>query len=730
MSGDITDAAIVNQLGIRLTKGMIHTSISEVLIICNPYQVLPIYGPSHIALYQTANMSETQPHIFGLAERAYRKMVTTRIPQAVIISGESGAGKTESAKLILHYASSVSGSSPVAQKVKAIILESNPLLEAFGNAKTTRNNNSSRFGKYLSLEFNDRGEPCGGVTTNFLLEKTRVTFQQQSERNFHIFYQLLQGGWPELLQACRMGPMQNYAYLAKSGTFDVQGVDDARNFREVTQACSTMKMSPNDQWYLFSTLCGILHLGNLRLVGRDAPAQVAPGTEEGLNLAAYLFGVDPGALGNSITHKTVAMGGRRNSVVKIPQNADQATQIRDALAKEMYSRLFDFVIAKVNAAMAMGGAGQAVSTFNLLDIYGFEIFQNNVFEQLCINFVNERIQQIFLDAVVKGEQQLYMQEGLQWKPIPFFDNQAICELIEGSRPPGIFRVLDDTCRALHAVDSNTADMKFLERLQSSGLTQNQYLRLKPGTANFSAGFTIQHFAGLVEYDVSEMAFKNMDNLFGSLVDCMKVSQNPFVRTLWPDEDRINHMPTTSSTKIRQSANALMEALRRCETHYVRCIKSNDYKAPMQIDFQRVEQQVTYQGLRENVKVKKAGYSYRAPYNVFLQNFSMLAARSELGRQLGGGVTGAQQLCQFISRQWGELVPISEWAFGSSMIFVHSPTTIFVLQELLEEARDPKAYADKVRAHEQAELMAAKQEAKIQKGKVKGSGKGAGGCIVS
>jgi myosin-1 len=233
ITGEITDAAITNQLGVRLTKGLIHTSVSEVLIICNPYQTLPIYGPSHIALYQTANMSDTEPHIYGLAERAYRKMATTRVPQAVIISGESGAGKTESAKLILHYASSVSGSSPLAQRVKAIVLDSNPLLESFGNAKTTRNNNSSRFGKYLTLDFNERAEPCGGFTTNFLLEKTRVTFQQQGERNFHIFYQMLLGAWPELLQACRMGPADNFAYLSKSGTFEVQGVDDARNFREV-----------------------------------------------------------------------------------------------------------------------------------------------------------------------------------------------------------------------------------------------------------------------------------------------------------------------------------------------------------------------------------------------------------------------------------------------------------------------------------------------------------------
>jgi len=211
MSGEITDATIVNQLGIRLVRGAIHTSIAEVLIICNPFKVLPIYGPSHIKLYQNGSMSDVSPHIFGLSEKAYRKMVTAHIPQAVIISGESGAGKTESAKMILHYCSSVAlNSSSQSQRMKQIILESNPLLEAFGNAKTTRNNNSSRFGKYLELQFSESGEPAGGSTVNFLLEKVRVTYPQKNERNFHIFYQMLDGAWPELLQSCKMGRPSEY----------------------------------------------------------------------------------------------------------------------------------------------------------------------------------------------------------------------------------------------------------------------------------------------------------------------------------------------------------------------------------------------------------------------------------------------------------------------------------------------------------------------------------------
>jgi myosin-1 len=288
------------------------------------------------------------------------------------------------------------------------------------------------------------------------------------------------------------------------------------------------------------------------------------------------------------------------------------------------------------------------------------------------------------------------------------------------------RILDDTCRALHAVDSDTADTKFIEKLSQAGLGGNKYLRLRPSTSNYAAGFTITHYAGVVHYDVTEMAFKNMDNLYGSLVDCMKQSESPFMRFLWPpDEDLIRQAPATSSTKIRNSASALVSALRRCETHYVRCIKSNDDKLPMTMDHERCKHQVQYQGLKENVRVKKAGYSYRAPYDSFLHEFAILASRHEQG-QLAGGRAGAQQLTQFISRKWADICPGSEWAFGTSLIFVHSPETIFALQELIEEAKDPKGYAEKVRAHEQAEQQALKQEAKVKKGKVKGEG---GGCAV-
>ena len=712
MTGEITDENIAKQLEQRLVGGKIYTSVAEVLIAVNPFKMLPIYSEAHIKMYQNATMADASPHIFGLAERMYRRLVTQRRAQAVIISGESGAGKTETAKLILHYASSVSGSSPASQRMKQIILEANPLLESFGNAKTTRNNNSSRFGKYLDLTFNDAGEPCGGTTTNFLLEKTRVTIQQKSERNYHVFYQMLAGAWPQLLQACKVsGNPADFHYLSQSGTYDVPGVDDGRNFREVQRACTTIGISPQEQWYLFSSLCAILHLGNVRLVGKDAPAKLAQGSDGPLQLAAYLFGVPPEGLLGAINHKTVQMGGKRGSVVKVPQNADQATQIRDAISKEVYSRLFDYIITKLNYAMRGNGAAPGCS-LGILDIYGFEIFDKNVFEQLCINFVNEKLQQIFLDAVVKGEQQLYVDEGLPWKQVAFFDNEAIVQLIEGSNPPGIMRILDDTCRALHAVDSDTADAKFFERLSGSGVASNKYIKMRPGT------FTITHYAGMVNYSTDEICFKNVDNTFASVIDLLKTASSPFIRLLFPaDEDRITQAPATSSTKIRQSAGQLTATLKRCETSYVRTIKSNDEKLPMTMDHARCKHQVQYVGLREHVKVKKAGYAYRAPYDQFLANFAILASRHQQG-QLSSGKAGAMQLTTFISKKWPDVCPSSEWAFGKSLLFCSSPETFFALQELCEEARDPKGYAEKVRAFEEAQRLAEKQEAKIKAGKVK------------
>lgn len=710
------EANITNQLGTRLGQNKMYTSIGEVLVAVNPYQRLNIYGDVHINKYQNASLGDTSPHIYALAERAYRRMRDNKQPQAVIISGESGAGKTESAKLLLHYISSVSGSSGVSLQMKEVILQCNPLLESLGNAKTVRNNNSSRFGKYLNLFFNDRAEPIGGTTTNFLLEKTRVVSQGKGERNFHIFYQLLASGWNELYEQCYLQNFtaKEFFYTAQSGSTTVDGMDDKDMFQQVVNAMNTVQINQTEQWYIFSTLAAILHLGNVFMQGRDAPCKATSESYGFLQTAAYLLGVGEEQLMHAITHKRIQMGGRRGSVVHVPQNADQATQIRDALAKELYSRTFDHVIQKVNQVMYPNGFQQGLS-IGILDIYGFEIFQSNSFEQFCINYVNERLQQIFIELVIKGEQREYKQEGLPWKDVPYFDNKVVCELIEGSNPPGLMRVLDDTCKSLHAMDSQGADDGFMDKILGTGIKNHDHLQV-----HGRAFFTIKHYAGDVKYKVDGFCFKNMDNLFESLKDVMRTSQNEFVNYLWQgDEQGSRRAPTTSSTKIRKSAKALVESLMQCAPHYIRCIKPNESKSPMFMEEKRTIHQVKYLGLVQNIKVKKAGYSYRAPYQAFLKQFYLLDSANAQNYQnaLGGyganAMGAAKNLCDYLSKNHPNEIPRNEWAFGQTKIFVSTPSTIFFIEELREKAIDPEGYAEKVRAYEQAEKEAAKIEAKMK-----------------
>lgn len=700
------EQAVVKQLKTRLERSKIYTGIGTVLVAVNPYQPLPIYGQVHIKKYQTASLSDTSPHIYGLAERAYRNMVDNKQAQSVIISGESGAGKTESAKLLLHYISSVSGSGNKSAYIKEVILQCNPLLESFGNAKTVRNDNSSRFGKYLELYFDDKGQPVGGQTSNFLLEKTRVTFQQRGERNFHIFYSLLDGAWPELIEQCQLGRTEDYTYTAQSGTVHADNIDDRDMFKQVMGAMKTVNIGDEEQWYIFTALAAILNLGNVQLVGRDAPARCDQNSQYYVQMAAYLLGVDPNNLLQAMTHKKVQMGGRRGSVVNIPQNGDQSTQMRDALAKETYSRIFDLIVARINHTMYPERFARGVSV-GILDIYGFEIFKNNSFEQFCINYVNERLQQIFIELTIKGEQREYHYEGLPWKDVPFFDNKVVVDLIEGSRPPGIMRVLDDTCRQLHAESSRAADTKFVEMMKGTGISQHPHL-----TVHGVGMFTIQHYAGEVRYNTEQFCFKNMDNLFQSLQACMQTSSNPFIYQLWAAQGETGpgRQPTTSSQKIRTSAAQLVRSLMATNPHYIRCIKPNESKRAMHMEEKRVLHQVKYLGLVQNIQVKKAGYSYRAPYNVFYNQFSILMKREYQGTN---AVQACQQLCQYISQKYSSDIPTSEWALGKSKIFVSSPKTIFFLEELREERLDPAGYAQKVREHEQADRLVERQEAKMR-----------------
>jgi len=812
MCSSPSNGELTKQLGARYSRELIYTNIGDVLIATNPYKRLPIYGDDHIKMYEKSSIGNTSPHIYQLAEGAYRRMIIDNMSQAVIISGESGAGKTESAKLILNYISAVSGSSGDTNRVKEIIHSTNPLLESFGNAKTVRNNNSSRFGKYLEVLFTDKGDPCGGLITNFLLEKSRVAYQAKGERNYHIFYQLVQGASPQWKENFGLsGGLGAFTYLSQSGVNTIEDVNDAEDFQEVLQSMTTIEISQTDQAYIFQLLSAILHIGNIRFKG-DAPAKVS--TPEELQWAAHLLELDTFILEKSITHRTITSGSARHTVMNVPQNPDQSGGIRDALAKTLHERVFDFLVMKINQALARGGGGGGggfngnssygggqpsydngddggydqpappprgsqgpprgrgnprggppgrggpaprggpppgrggtpqrggpprggprgspapprgrggppqrggggmanrgqfgnsdKKSIGVLDIYGFEIFQANGFEQFCINYVNERLQQVFIDLTLRQEQKEYQDEGMKWKDIKYFDNKIVCDLIEGTNPPGIFRLLDDTCRTVHSLDSLTCDTKFMEKVAKS--LQNHEHLVITGPMQF----TIKHYAGDVSYDVNEFCFKNNDSLYTSVVMCMQASSNSFFVNLFP-EDVANEKqaPKTSGQKIRESAGNLMKKLSVCEPHYVRCIKPNSKKAPMSFDTGLVEHQVKYLGLLENVRVKRAGYAYRHYFHVFMNRFAPLMDQPA---QADGN--GCQMFVDFVCRKYASgTMPIlrEEFGVGKTKIFVKSPETIFYLEELLMQKLDPEGYKLKVREFKESEVRAKRAQGSV------------------
>ncbi|KAK2589113.1 hypothetical protein KPH14_001939 [Odynerus spinipes] len=396
----ITEDAIIENLKKRYMDDYIFTCIGPVLVSINPFKQMPYFGEKEVEIYQGAAPYENPPHIYGLADDMYRNMLIDNESQCVIISGESGAGKTVAAKYIMSYIARISGGGERVQKVKDVILESNPLLEAFGNAKTMRNNNSSRFGKYVRMQFGAGGQPNGGKISNFLLEKSRVTCHNPGERNFHVFYQLATGANSQMKSDLGLMDLENYQYLSYGGNHRVEGTNDARDLQETLKALRVMGIQDTEVSDIFKLVSGILHVGNIDFVENGNYSQVAD--KRFLDFPAYLFGISAETLSHKLTSREFeSKWGSQSESVDVTLNVEQALYTRDALAKDIYARLFDYLVKKINLAME---TNENSFEIGILDIYGFEIFDKNGFEQFCINFVNEKLQQIFIELTLKAEQ--------------------------------------------------------------------------------------------------------------------------------------------------------------------------------------------------------------------------------------------------------------------------------------------------------------------------------------
>ncbi|KAJ8278563.1 hypothetical protein GJAV_G00088940 [Gymnothorax javanicus] len=571
----------------------------------------------------------------------------------------------------MGYISKVSGGGSKVQHVKDIILQSNPLLEAFGNAKTVRNNNSSRFGKYFEIQFSRGGEPDGGKISNFLLEKSRVVNQNENERNFHVYYQLLEGASAQQKENLGIMTPDYYNYLNQSGTYKVDGTNDSKDFHETMEAMQVIGIADSYQEQVLQIVAGILHLGNISFIEAGNYGQVE--STDLLEFPAFLLGIAPERLQDKLTSRKMdSKWGGKSESINVTLNVEQACYTRDALAKALYARLFDFLVEAINRAMQKP---QEEFSIGVLDIYGFEIFQRNGFEQFCINFVNEKLQQIFIELTLKAEQEEYVQEGINWKPIEYFNNKVVCDLIENKlSPPGIMSVLDDVCATMHAKGEG-ADGTLLQKLQAAVGTHEHF-------NSWNSGFVIHHYAGKVSYDVNGFCERNRDVLFTDLIELMQSSSHDFIRGLFPENLNTDKKsrPTTASSKIKKQANDLVNTLMKCTPHYIRCIKPNETKRPKDWEESRVKHQVEYLGLRENIRVRRAGFAYRRAFNKFLQRYAILTTETWPCWR-GDERQGVQHLMRSVN------MDADQYQMGRTKVFVKNPESLFLLEEMRERKFD-------------------------------------------
>ncbi|KAF8560099.1 myosin class I heavy chain [Imleria badia] len=667
----ISNESINDNIQKRWTNGEIYTYIGGVLISVNPFRDLGIYTDETLHKYKGKNRLEVPPHVFAIAESAYYNMNAYHENQCVIISGESGAGKTEAAKRIMQYIAAVSGGHDNnIQEIKDMVLATNPLLESFGCAKTLRNNNSSRHGKYLEIIFNTHGEPVGAQITNYLLEKGRIVGQVENERNFHIFYQFTKAASDEQREQFGLQGPESYAYTSMSNCLEVQGINDAEDYADTLNAMRIIGLSEQEQSEIFRMLAIILWLGNVQFQEMDDGNSGI--TDQGvIDFIAYLMEVDAAMVQKVLTTKVVETqrGGRRGSIYDVPLNPAQATAVRDALAKAIYNNLFEWIVSRINISMKPRSATAQI--IGILDIFGFEIFEDNSFEQLCINYVNEKLQQIFIELTLKTEQEEYVREQIKWTPINYFNNKIVCDLIEERKPPGIFAALNDACATAHA-DPAAADNSFVQR--TAMLSSNPHFDAR------GAQFLVKHYAGDVMYNISGMTDKNKDALVKDLFDLIGSSGNHFLQTIFPDRPDPNSKkrPPTAGDRIKASAGALVDNLMKAQPSYIRTIKPNQNRSSTEYDTKAVLHQIKYLGLQENIRVRRAGFAYRNTFEKMVERFYLLSpSTSYAGEYIWQG--DPKSGCEQILKDTG--IAKDEWQMGVTKAFIKNPETLFALETM-------------------------------------------------
>uniref|UniRef100_A0A8D0TTD9 Unconventional myosin-Ig n=1 Tax=Sus scrofa TaxID=9823 RepID=A0A8D0TTD9_PIG len=650
----VTMEDFMENLKRRFEKGRIYTYIGEVLVSVNPYQELPLYGPEAIAKYQGRELYERPPHLYAVANAAYRAMKRRSRDTCIVISGESGAGKTEASKHIMQYIAAVTNPSQRAEveRVKNVLLKSTCVLEAFGNARTNRNHNSSRFGKYMDINFDFKGDPVGGHIHSYLLEKSRVLKQHVGERNFHSFYQVLDS-------------------------------DEKSHYQAVMEAMRVIGFSPEEVASVRRILAAILHLGNIEFVeleeGGQEQGRLAVTEEVLVDHVAELTATPREMVLRCLLARTVASGGR--DLIEKGHTVAEASYARDACAKAVYQRLFEWVVDRINGVMEPRDRDPRRdgkdTVIGVLDIYGFEVFPVNSFEQFCINYCNEKLQQLFIQLILKQEQEEYEREGIAWQSVEYFNNATIVDLVE--RPHrGILAVLDEACSTAGPI----TDRIFLQTLDTHHRHHPHYtsrqVHLCPRLARWEGARPLPpHWPWPPRYSVEGFIDKNRDSLFQDFKRLLYNSSDPTLRAMWPDGQQditeVTKRPLTAGTLFKNSMVALVENLASKEPFYVRCIKPNEDKVAEKLDEGHCRHQVAYLGLLENVRVRRAGFASRQPYPRFLLRYKMTCEYTWPNHLLGSDKAAVGALLEQHGLQ-------GDVAFGHSKLFIRSPRTLVTLEQ--------------------------------------------------
>ncbi|XP_074073046.1 unconventional myosin-VIIa isoform X2 [Macrotis lagotis] len=671
--GDLNEAGILRNLLIRYRDHVIY-----------------------IRQYTNKKIGEMPPHIFAIADNCYFNMKRNSRDQCCIISGESGAGKTESTKLILQFLAAISGQH---SWIEQQVLEANPILEAFGNAKTIRNDNSSRFGKYIDIHFNKRGAIEGAKIEQYLLEKSRVCRQAPDERNYHVFYCMLEGMTKDQKKKLGLGQATDYNYLAMGNCTTCDGRDDSKEYANIRSAMKVLMFTDTENWEISKLLASILHMGNLKYEARTFENLDACEVLFSSSLAttASLLEVHPPDLMNCLISRTIIT---RGETVSTPLSKEQALDVRDAFVKGIYGRLFVWIVDKINAAIyrpPTQGIKNTRRSIGLLDIFGFENFTVNSFEQLCINFANENLQQFFVRHVFKLEQEEYNLENIDWLHIEFTDNQEALDMI-ANKPMNIISLIDEESKFPKGTDTT-----MLHKLNSQHKLNTNYI---PPKNNHETQFGINHFAGIVYYETQGFLEKNRDTLHSDIIQLVHSSRNKFVKQIFQADvamflcgyasgsfgqsaasstkgaETRKRSPTLSS-QFKRSLELLMRTLSVCQPFFVRCIKPNEFKRPMLFDRHLCVRQLRYSGMMETIRIRRAGYPIRYTFVEFVERYRVLMP----GVKPAYKQEDLRGTCQRIAEV--VLGKHDDWQIGKTKIFLKDHHDM-----LLEIERD-KAITDRV-----------------------------------